>query len=67
MEEVSIFYVHLVYFTANWYILYLQLGIFYGHLEYFSPLGVLYQEKSGNPGPKPPNPLLNKSSSKLAI
>jgi hypothetical protein len=25
-------------------------GIFYGHLVYFSHFGMLYQEKSGNPG-----------------
>jgi hypothetical protein len=25
-------------------------GIFYGYLVYFSRFGMLYQEKSGNPG-----------------
>jgi hypothetical protein len=48
MENLGIFYNHLVYFTA--------INIFYGHLVYFvviwyiSPRsGILYQEKSGNP------------------
>jgi hypothetical protein len=76
MEDVAIFYGHLVYFTAIWYILwpfgllYLnlvyfvaiwstipQFGIFCGHLVYFMvswyiflSVGMLYQEKSGNPG-----------------
>jgi hypothetical protein len=34
MEDVGIFYVHLGYFTAIWYILW-SFGIFYGHLVYF--------------------------------
>jgi hypothetical protein len=57
LEYIGIFYVHLVYFTAIWYILW-QLGIFCGNLVYFiassyvfSRFGKLYQEKSGNPGP----------------
>jgi hypothetical protein len=25
-------------------------GLFWGHLVYFSRIGMLYQEKSGNPG-----------------
>jgi hypothetical protein len=37
------------YFKGIWYIL-LLFGIFYGYLLYFSQFGVLYQEKSGNPG-----------------
>jgi hypothetical protein len=41
-------YVH-TYFTAIWDIL-LPFGIFYGYLIYFSRFGMLYQEKSGNPG-----------------
>jgi hypothetical protein len=35
MEDVGIFYGHLVYFMAIWYI--------------FPCFGMLYQEKSGNP------------------
>jgi hypothetical protein len=34
---------------AIWYILW-PFGIFYGYLVYFSRFGMLYQEKSGNPG-----------------
>jgi hypothetical protein len=49
----GIFYCHLVYFIAIWYILW-PFGIFYGHLLQFIaiswPFGMLYQEKSGNPG-----------------
>jgi hypothetical protein len=37
------------FFTAIWYIL-LPFGTFYGYLVYFSRFGMLYQEKSGNPG-----------------
>jgi hypothetical protein len=33
MEDGSIFYGHLVYFTAIWYTLW-QFGIFYGYLVY---------------------------------
>jgi hypothetical protein len=55
MEDVGIFYGHLVYF---------KFGLFYGHWKYFmyghwvyfvviwyifSRFGTLYQEKSGNP------------------
>jgi hypothetical protein len=45
----------LVYFMANclftdiWYTLW-PLGIFYGYLVYFYRFGMLYNEKSGNPG-----------------
>jgi hypothetical protein len=46
----------LVYFMVNWNIL-RSMGIFYSHLVYivvicyiFSLFGILYQEKSGNPG-----------------
>jgi hypothetical protein len=42
------FIAHLVYFTANWYILW-AFGVFYGQFEYFSRFGMLYQEKAGNP------------------
>jgi hypothetical protein len=55
MEDVGIFYGHLIYFTAIWYILWL-LGIFYNYLVYFMFIwynffrfGMLRQEKSGNP------------------
>jgi hypothetical protein len=34
VEDVGIFYGHLVYFMAIWYILW-PFGIFYGHLVYF--------------------------------
>jgi hypothetical protein len=50
MQNVGIFYGLLIYFTAIWYIL-RPLGIFYGYLVYlFSRFGMLYLEKSGNPG-----------------
>jgi hypothetical protein len=48
-EDVGIFYYHLAYFTSIWYILW-QLAIVYGYVVYFSRFGMLYQEKSGNPG-----------------
>jgi hypothetical protein len=48
MEDVGIFYGHLVHFTVFWYIL-LTFGIFCGNLLYFSRFGILYREKSGNP------------------
>jgi hypothetical protein len=51
MEDVGIFYCHLVYFKA--------LLMFSGHLVhfmdvwyFFSPFGILRQEKSGNPAQK---------------
>jgi hypothetical protein len=49
VEDVGIFYGHLVHFTVFWYIL-LTFGIVCGNLVYFSRFGILYQEKSGNPG-----------------
>jgi hypothetical protein len=49
LRPFGLFYGYLVYFAAIWYILW-QLGILYGHLVYFSRLGMLHQEKSGNPG-----------------
>jgi hypothetical protein len=48
MENVGIFYGHLVYFMVIWYIL-RPFGTFHGHLVYFSCFGMLHQEKSGNP------------------
>jgi hypothetical protein len=38
-----------IYFKAIWNIL-LTFEIFYDHLVHFSGFGILYQEKSGNPG-----------------
>jgi hypothetical protein len=46
MEDAGIFYGHLVPFTNIWY----MSGKFYGHLVYFPGFGMLYQDKSGNPG-----------------
>jgi hypothetical protein len=48
MEDVGLFYGHLVYFTTIWYIV-RPFGILYDSLVYFSHFGMLYQEKSGNP------------------
>jgi hypothetical protein len=54
----AIFHGHLEYFVVIWYILW-SFGIFDGHVEYFVGIwyicglpvfGMLYQEKSGNPG-----------------
>jgi hypothetical protein len=41
--NLSIFYSHLMYFTAIWYILW-PFGVFYCRLEYFLRFGLLYQE-----------------------
>jgi hypothetical protein len=49
MEDAGKFYGYLSNFPAVWYIL-CPLGIFCGHLVYFPRLGILYHEKSGNPG-----------------
>jgi hypothetical protein len=49
MEDVGIFCCHFVYIVAIWYILW-PLGIYNGYLVYFSLFGILYQEKSRNPG-----------------
>jgi hypothetical protein len=46
---VYIFYGHLVYFMAIWYILW-PFGISYGYFKLFPLFGMLYQDKSGNPG-----------------
>jgi hypothetical protein len=48
MEEVGIFYVHLVYFMAIWYSLCFLVS-FIGFWYIYFHFGVLYQEKSGNP------------------
>jgi hypothetical protein len=62
MEDVGVYYGHLVYFVAIWDISWL-FGTFCGHLVYFVAIwdiswlfgiffprfGMLYQEKSGNP------------------
>jgi hypothetical protein len=48
MEDVAIFYGHLVHFTVFSYIL-ATFCIVRGNLVYFSRFGILYQEKSGNP------------------
>jgi hypothetical protein len=45
--QFGIFYGHLVYFMAIWYILW-PFGIFYGPLVYF---GTLHLDRSGNPDP----------------
>jgi hypothetical protein len=42
---------HLVYLTANWYILG-PFNTFFGYLVHFPQFGMLYQEQSGNPGPR---------------
>jgi hypothetical protein len=51
MEDDGIFYGHLVHFTVLCYILW-TFGIVSGNLVYFSRFGILYREKSGNPGPQ---------------
>jgi hypothetical protein len=57
-ENLGMFYDHLVYLQP--------LEIFYGHLVYFVVIwyifprfGILYQEKSGNPGLRHPDPFLS--------
>jgi hypothetical protein len=49
MVDVGIFYGYFVNFTAIWYILW-SIEIRYGNLVCFIRFGMLYQEKSGNPG-----------------
>jgi hypothetical protein len=49
MKDAGKSYGHLVYFTAIAYNL-LPSGIFCGHFGNFSRFGMLYQDKSGNPG-----------------
>jgi hypothetical protein len=50
VEDIGIFYGHLVYFTVIRYSIW-TFGTFSGNLVYFSPCWYLCQEKSGNPGP----------------
>jgi hypothetical protein len=62
---VPIFYDQLVYLTAIGNILW-PFGIFCGNLVFLSPLGILDQEKSGNPdadGQSDPAPLNPKAIS----
>jgi hypothetical protein len=48
IEDVGIFYGHLVYILPfGIYLHILPFGIFYGYLLYFSRFGMLYREKSG--------------------
>jgi hypothetical protein len=49
MEDVGIFMAIWSNFRTFWYIL-CHFGIIYGHLVYFSSFGIIYHEKSGNPG-----------------
>jgi hypothetical protein len=56
MVDVGIFYGHLVYFKAIWYILWPLVCIFCGHLVYFIVIwyifprfGTLYQKNAGIP------------------
>jgi hypothetical protein len=48
MEDVGIFYVHLVYFSAICNILW-PLGIFTGHLAYFFPFWYVVASKIWQP------------------
>jgi hypothetical protein len=49
MENTSIFYGHLEYFTVIWYILWTFGNVVV--ISYIFPLfGIMCQEKSGNPG-----------------
>jgi hypothetical protein len=48
-KMLAYFYGHLVHFTDFWRILW-TLSKVRGTLVYFSRFGILYQEKSGNPG-----------------
>jgi hypothetical protein len=52
LKNVNIFYGCLEYFTDIWEILW-PFGSFSAHLVYFSGIGIMYQEKSGNPEPNP--------------
>jgi hypothetical protein len=48
MENLGIFYDHLVYLTAIWYILW-SFGIFCGHLVHFSPFWYFVPRKIWQP------------------
>jgi hypothetical protein len=49
MDDVGIFYAHLVNIPAIWHILW-PFGIFLVYFWYiFTRFGMLYQEKAGNP------------------
>jgi ABC-type transporter Mla subunit MlaD len=48
MVNVGLFYGILANFVVIWYIVWL-FGILYGYLVYFPHVGLLYQEKFGNP------------------
>jgi hypothetical protein len=50
MENAGIFYGHLEYFTAIWYILW-SFGIVCGHLLYFSQFGMFEPRKIWQPWP----------------
>jgi hypothetical protein len=50
MEDVRIFYGPLVHFTVFCYIYGHLVYVVRGTLVYFSRFGILYREKSGNPG-----------------
>jgi hypothetical protein len=53
VEKAGIFYGHLEYITAIWYITYINgLLVIYEQFGIYSPVSVyaLCQEKSGNPG-----------------
>jgi polyferredoxin len=50
IEKVGIFYGHLEYNSAIWYMS-CPFGILVAIFGIFSPFGILYQEKSGNPAP----------------
>jgi hypothetical protein len=49
MEDVGIFYVHLVHFTDISRDILWTFGIVCRNLVHFSPFGILYQKISGNP------------------
>jgi hypothetical protein len=49
MENVDIFYDHLVYFVAICFILWQFNIVCFGHLLFYRRFGILYQEKYGSP------------------
>jgi hypothetical protein len=53
MEDVGIFFGHLVYFTVVWYILW-QFGIIVGYLVYFLPFRYVVAIKIWQPRTKLP-------------